>query len=40
MKESKSCSLGTGYSGRKYPLVLNETLHFLEISFVLSTKEE
>ena len=33
--ESKLCSLGTGYSGRKYSLVSMETLHLFAISFVL-----
>ena len=33
--ESKLCSLGTGYSGKKYSLVSMETLHLFAISFVL-----
>ena len=28
----KSCSFGTGYSGRKYWSVVNETLHFWAIA--------
>ena len=34
-KELKSCSLGTGYSGRKYLSVVKVTLHFCAIARVL-----
>ena len=36
-KESKLCSFGTGYSGRKYSFVSMDTLQRFAISFVLVT---